>query len=109
MTGNGTLASVDFAYLSGIVAHDAGLVDEVLEIFGQQAALWRPRLADSAEGWRETAHTIKGASRGVGANALGDACEQAELKGDGDLGAVRAALETTMAEVIAYRAAYRGG
>ena len=30
------------------------------------------------EGWRNTAHALKGAARGVGAWELGDLCERAE-------------------------------
>ncbi|MGZ6020947.1 MAG: Hpt domain-containing protein [Phenylobacterium sp.] len=49
-------------------------------------------------------HTIKGAARGVGASRLGDACARAEAEGAESLTQVRAALETAVAEIVAYEA-----
>lgn len=97
--------AVNFAYLEGVVAGDPRLVDEVLEIFERQAALWSPRLDPAASGWRETLHTIKGAGRSIGAAALGDACERAEA-GEGAQ-AVRDALQAALAEIAAYRSERR--
>lgn len=97
--------AVDFAYLEGVAAGDAKLVDEVLEIFERQAALWAPQLQPSGD-WRETLHTIKGAGRSVGAAALGDACERAEA--DGALEPVREALDAALVEIAAYRRGRRG-
>jgi HPt (histidine-containing phosphotransfer) domain-containing protein len=93
--------AVNFAYLEGVAAGDARLVDEVLEIFERQAALWAPRLDPVADDWRETLHTIKGAGRSVGAGALGDACERAEV--GGALEPVRQALDAALVEIAAYR------
>ncbi len=53
--------------------------------------------------WRDTAHTLKGASRGVGAWALGDICEDAE-KLIGDIPGKkekRAALLVSMRQLVA--------
>jgi outer membrane receptor for ferric coprogen and ferric-rhodotorulic acid len=36
--------AVDFGYLEGFAAGDSGVVDEVLELFREQAALWTPML-----------------------------------------------------------------
>lgn len=71
---------LDLDHLDRYVAGDVTLRDEVLAIFEDQAALWLrtldPRADDQA--WRDAAHSLKGASRGVGAWDVGHACEQAE-------------------------------
>jgi HPt (histidine-containing phosphotransfer) domain-containing protein len=93
--------AVDFAYLEGYAAGDQALVDEVLGLFQEQAALWGPMLDPGEPNWRDAAHTVKGAARGVGAFALGNACEAAEA-GTGSLGAVREALDAALADIAAY-------
>src|SRR4051812_29576861 len=70
--------AVDFAYLERFALDDTKVIDEVLALFREQAALWAPMLDGAAEGWLDAVHTIKGAARGVGAFALGDACDHAE-------------------------------
>jgi hypothetical protein len=95
---------VDFAYLEGFAAGDRGVVKEVLALFRASYEEWLPRLTADAPDWREVAHTIKGAGRGIGASALGDACETAELEGPGGLPALRAELAAAMAEIDAYLA-----
>jgi HPt (histidine-containing phosphotransfer) domain-containing protein len=95
---------VDFAYLEGFAAGDRAVVREVLELFQEQARLWASGLDANSPDWRELAHTIKGAGRGVGAFALGDACERAEAQGAGELPAVRAALAEAVAAIEAYLA-----
>jgi HPt (histidine-containing phosphotransfer) domain-containing protein len=47
-------------------------------------------------------HTLKGASRGIGAFTLGDACEACEGAGAGGLGGVHDALDATLADIAAY-------
>lgn len=94
--------AVDFAYLERFAAGDAAVIEEVLGLFREQAQLWSVMLDPQAEGWRDAAHTIKGASRGVGAFALGDACEAAELNGDSFLPAVRDALDAALLDIAAY-------
>jgi len=95
--------AVDFGHLERFAAFDAKVVDEVLGLFGEQAALWAPMLNAEAEGWRDALHTIKGASRGVGAFALGDACAYAEATGASSLPRVHAALNAALFDVAAYR------
>lgn len=95
---------VDFAYLERFAAGDARVVREVLTLFCEQAQGWEPRLAAGGADWRDVAHTIKGAGRGVGAFDLGDACERAEARGEGELPAVRAALAEAVAAIDAYLA-----
>ena len=73
--------AVDFGYLETYAARDMQVVTEVLTLFRGQAALWREQLDAPDAGWRDLAHTIKGAARSVGANALGDVADRAE-RGD---------------------------
>jgi len=93
---------VDFAYLEGFLGGDAAVVAEVLELFEQQAAAWRGRLDLADPGLADTLHTVKGASRGVGAQRLAAAAEAAEHDA-GRLVEVLEALDATLAEVGAYR------
>lgn len=71
---------IDLVHLDKYVAGDIGLRDESLMIFSEQADMLREKFssAETDEAWRNTAHALKGASRGVGAWALGDLCEEAE-------------------------------
>ena len=94
--------AVDFAYLEGFAAGDQQVVNEVLALFREQAELWTGLLDPSVEGWRDAVHTIKGAARGVGANALAVACEGAEREGAGSLGEVLHALDLALADIAAY-------
>lgn len=95
---------VDFAYLEGFAAGDRTVVKEVLKLFRASYDDWLPRLAADAPDWRDVAHTIKGAGRGIGAFELGDACEKAEREGPSRLPALRAELAAAMAEIDAYLA-----
>jgi len=93
---------VDFAYLERFAAGDRTVVKEVLKLFRASYEDWAARLTPDAADWRDVAHTIKGAGRGVGAFALGDACEKAELEGPAHLPALRTELDAAMAEIDAY-------
>jgi HPt (histidine-containing phosphotransfer) domain-containing protein len=95
---------VDFAYLEAFAAGDRAVVREVLVLFREQAQAWAPGLTAAGPDWRDLAHTIKGAGRGVGAFALGDACARAEAEGEGELPAVQAALADAVAAIDAYLA-----
>jgi HPt (histidine-containing phosphotransfer) domain-containing protein len=94
--------AVDFGYLERFAAGDAAVIDEVLEIFREQAAIWAALIDPESEGWRDAVHTVKGASRGIGAFQLGDACERAEQTGPQGIPAVRDALDAALADVAAY-------
>jgi HPt (histidine-containing phosphotransfer) domain-containing protein len=96
--------AVDFGYLEGFAAGDAGVVSEVLALFLQQAETWVGALDAGGPGWADVVHTIKGAARGIGANVLGDVCAQAEAAGPGETPAVQAALARAVAEITAYQA-----
>jgi len=103
--------AVDFAYLETYAAGDAGVVEEVLAIFREQSAMWSRLLDPSgqAQGWRDGAHTLKGASLGIGAFGLAEICDQAEqASGAGEiertviLERLRNALEAVLADISAY-------
>ena len=102
--------AVDFGHLQVYAGGDLALMEEVLGLFREQAAIW-VRLLDpaaEAEAWRDGAHTLKGSARGIGAFALADACEAAELSGP-DLGErtvrldrVRDELDRALADIAAW-------
>ncbi|MDB5429973.1 MAG: histidine phosphotransferase ShpA [Caulobacter sp.] len=94
--------AVDFPYLEAFAGSDETLIDEVLAIFREQAAMWSPMLEPGVDGWRDAVHTVKGAARGVGAFALGDACERCERDGASGLGVVHAALDAALMDIAAY-------
>lgn len=98
--------AVDFAHLEAYTLNDAGVIEEVLTLFSQQAEIWSPLLDVSHAGWRDAAHTLKGAAGGIGARALAEAAEAAE-RGDADgasgrLEKVRDALDAALMDVAAY-------
>ena len=95
---------VDFGYLEGVVGEPA-IALEVVALFREQAGVWAAGLEAANPDWRAVAHTLKGAARGIGARALGDACEAAELGDASGLAAVHAALAAELAEIAAYEAA----
>lgn len=106
--------AVDFDHLETYCAGDMQVVTDVLVVFREQAQAWAERLADPgeggpSEGWRDLAHTIKGAARGIGALALGEAADRAEHGAPSDLAAVRAELDAAVAEVEGYLTRIGGG
>ena len=80
-----TLSVMDLDHLAAMTSGDTELGIEVIEIFQHQAQLWSrlldPRL--EAREWSDAAHTLKGASLGIGALKLAAACERAEKAGRG--------------------------
>ncbi|MDP1632938.1 MAG: Hpt domain-containing protein [Caulobacter sp.] len=95
--------AVDFDYLERFAAGDVQVIDEVLGLFQEQAAMWSPMLDSQTDGWRDAVHTVKGAARGVGAHALNIACERAEAEGGQALPGVHAALDAALFDIAAYR------
>ena len=98
------LGFVDFSYLEGVVGGDVSIALEVVALFRGQAPKWAAGLDPANPDWRAVAHTVKGAARGIGANALGDACEAAEYGEADALAAARAALDAALSEIEAYEA-----
>jgi HPt (histidine-containing phosphotransfer) domain-containing protein len=72
--------AIDIAHLELYVGGDLALRDEILCIFADQAQDWLARLDPQTDdnGWRNAAHALKGAARGVGAWDLGNLCEAGE-------------------------------
>ncbi|MDZ7628687.1 MAG: Hpt domain-containing protein [Parvularculaceae bacterium] len=73
-------APIDLEHLNRYVFGDAALLAEILGIFKEQAASLSERMTPSMddEAWQLAAHTLKGAARGIGAWALGEAAARAE-------------------------------
>jgi HPt (histidine-containing phosphotransfer) domain-containing protein len=93
---------VDFAYLENFAAGDDDVIDEVLALFREQSAIWGAMLEPGHEGWRDAVHTLKGAGRGIGAFALGEACQACEAEGAAGLAGVKDALDAALGDVAAY-------
>ena len=97
---------VDFGHLEAYTLNDAEVMEEVLHIFQQQCELWSPLLTMDHAGWRDAAHTIKGAAAGIGAGLLAAAAEAAE-RGDTEgadfrLERVKSAMSAAQYDVAAY-------
>ncbi|MGE5500320.1 MAG: Hpt domain-containing protein [Ignavibacteriales bacterium] len=96
--------AVNFAYLEEFAGGDVGLMREVLKVFSGEAHGWARELEAGPKDWRAIVHTMKGTGRSVGANGLGDLCEQAEADGPELLPRIRAELDEVIAEVDAWLA-----
>lgn len=101
---------IDIKHLNQYVAGDQALRDEILSIYEEQVEIWVSMLDPDADdiAWRDAAHALKGASRGVGAWQLGELCQNAEDMVDGKsnrdlrvqvLKAMQAAVKDTINEV----------
>tara|TARA_R110000850_G_scaffold49911_2_gene122888 strand:+ start:10461 stop:10853 length:393 start_codon:yes stop_codon:yes gene_type:complete len=80
------LALLDRDHLKAMTGGDTSLAIEVIDIFRQQAEIWS-RLLDpraDASQWADAAHTLKGASLGIGAVRLAAVCGRAERLGRAD-------------------------
>ncbi len=98
--------AVDFAHLEAYTLNDVAIMEEVLRLFQHQCELWVQLLSTDHEGWRDAAHTIKGAALGIGANALAAVAGEAET-GDaegaaGRLERTRTAMNEALHDVAAY-------
>ena len=97
----------DRAHFNHMTAGDRALQTEVLALFGAQVEAWRAQLT-SGQGWRDAAHTLKGSARGIGLQALADACESAEAASNAEcaekLAHVHKALEEAVAELERFAA-----
>ena len=76
-------APVDLSHLARYTGGDKTLNAEILRLFDGQVSnmvidLLSILEARDARKWREVTHTIKGAARGVGAFAMGEAAAAAE-------------------------------
>ena len=84
---------VDIAHLDRYTGGERAINEEVLrlfetschEILGKLDALLQDGLPPETAGqWRDTAHTLKGAARGIGAFDLADAAALVEQSGAGE-------------------------
>jgi HPt (histidine-containing phosphotransfer) domain-containing protein len=98
--------AVDFVVLETYTGGDEAVAEEVLGLFREQAQVWSRLLDADSAGWRDAAHTVKGAALGIGANELADACAVAEAAptelAAPALGRVQDALDRALADVAAY-------
>ena len=74
---------VDLAHLARYTGGDKSLNAEILRLFDGQISEMVGQLLSvleqrDASKWRQVTHTIKGAARGVGAFAMGEAAAEAE-------------------------------
>lgn len=86
---------VDLAHLARHTMEDRDLEREVLQMFVVQSQVYLIRLKDArtADTWRDAAHTIKGAARGIGAWPVAELADDAErLSEVDDPDAQRAAI-----------------
>lgn len=97
---------IDLDHLEKYVSGDLSLRGEILDIFSEQLGhlLDQFDVFQADEDWKNTAHALKGASRGVGAWTLGDLCEQAEKL----VGATPAKQESRATLLVSLRFTARG-
>lgn len=99
--------AVDFSVLESATAGMDDISEEILGLFVQQAGIWAPMLTINESGWRDAAHTLRGAAGGIGAGELASTCAEAEdadeAVSEGALLRVRDALDRALADVAAYR------
>lgn len=93
--------TIDFGYLEGYVGGDPAIIREVLTLFSDQARTALPALDPSApfDRWRRAAHVLKGSALGIGAEALAQACGEAEMA-TGDTAAAKAAARDRIAACL---------
>jgi HPt (histidine-containing phosphotransfer) domain-containing protein len=112
MAGREKTGALDFYYLETYADGDMVIVEEVLNLFREQAALWLRVMDphDLGEGWRDAIHSLKGTALGVGAVALAQACSTAEwVLGDAHMDRtlalirVRDAVEAVLADITIYQ------
>lgn len=103
-----TMPVLDHDHLAQYTGGDGALEAELFDLLSGQieACIARLKAATAETGWKDAAHTLKGAARGVGCMELGEACAAAERR-PGDLDAVRA-IEDAAARARSAMAAARG-
>lgn len=77
-----TARAIDFNHLDAYTAGDQELIREVLRLFKGQVSQLVHVLESSRDvkAWKETAHGIKGAARGIGAWLVADLAAEAEKR-----------------------------
>jgi HPt (histidine-containing phosphotransfer) domain-containing protein len=105
---------VDLDHLARYTGGDKAINAEVMRLFDGQATELVARLqsildARDAKSWKEVAHTLKGAARGIGAFAMGDAaarCEPVDLADTAGANRAIADLKTKADAVQAFIRSY---
>jgi HPt (histidine-containing phosphotransfer) domain-containing protein len=115
----GMAKPVDISHLDRYTGGEREITEQVLKLFMSSStdamARFEAMLAEHAgalpKDWRETAHTLKGASRGIGAFALAEAAQAAESSGSDRLKAIEtlADMKERCAAVHAYINDYLNG
>jgi HPt (histidine-containing phosphotransfer) domain-containing protein len=108
---------VDLEHLARYTGGDKALNAEIMRLFDMQASELVAKLhaildARDAKSWKEITHTLKGAARGIGAFAMGDAaakCEPVDLADRGHASAAIANLEARATQVQSFIRDYLAG
>jgi HPt (histidine-containing phosphotransfer) domain-containing protein len=99
--------AVDLEHLDRYTGGDRAINEEVLRLFQSQCGEMTANLEAAAaagadaKSWRLITHTLKGAARGIGADALADAAAEAEKVAIADTAAVGSAVERIEARLRA--------
>ena len=101
--------AIDLDHLARYTGGEKGLNSEILRLFDSQVTEMVGELntllaSQDAKRWREVAHTIKGAARGVGAFEMGEAAAKAEPVNPADGAQAQAAIQKLEREAITVRA-----
>ncbi len=99
---------IDLAHLARYTGGEKALNAEILRLFDNQVTDMVGQLnavlqIHDAKRWREIAHTIKGAARGVGAFGMGEAAAAAEPIDPTNEAKARAAIDTLQHEADSVR------
>lgn len=81
MSDNIPDTEIDFDHLNQYVGGDAGLTQEIFNLFKNQVDMLSKSLDPDVddETWEAVVHSLKGTARAVGAVTLSDVCQRAEL------------------------------
>jgi HPt (histidine-containing phosphotransfer) domain-containing protein len=90
---------VDLGHLDRYTGGSRALNEEILRLFEGHCRELLVKMENfaktaDAKNWREVAHTLKGAARGVGAFALADAAAEAEAADPANAPRAKAVLQT---------------
>ena len=107
-----SIPAIDLEHLARYTGGEKALNAEILRLFDGQITDMVGQLqtilaARDVKRWREVAHTIKGAARGVGAFDMGEAAAKAEPVNPADRPAALAALQKLEQEAQTVRAFIR--
>lgn len=108
---------VDLDHLARYTGGDKAINAEVMRLFDMQASELVARLqsildARDAKSWKEVTHTLKGAARGIGAFAMGDAaakCEPLDISNPASTAGPVAELKAQSQEVQRFIRSYLAG